>query len=108
MRELPRRSGLRPDRTAAGISNGLEFRLDTPSQPKSQELRLRRQQLARHLHQLGGRATAEFIAEMAERFGPYVDDRLAAYVRRLNPEILRAAGGDGFPRAPIRVVGRDR
>jgi hypothetical protein len=60
MVELPRLPGLRPG-SAADFS-GTEHRFNTPSHPKSQELRrLRRQQLARSLHQLGARAVFEII-----------------------------------------------
>ena len=105
MRESPRPPGLRPG-GAADFEDGQERRLLNLSHVKSQErLRVRRQHLARQLHRLGARATAEFIAELAERFGSGVDDRLAEYVRRLSPKMLAAVGGDGFPPPPLRAVG---
>jgi len=73
--------------------------------------RLRRQRLVAALHRLGDRPTYELIAEIVDRFGieAFVDERLLAYTRRLNPELLQAFGGDRFAPPPFRTVpGRDR
>ena len=52
---------------------------------------------AEHLFQLGPRATAEFLAEVARAHGIESDllDRLDRW-RRVPPEACRAAGGDRF------------
>jgi hypothetical protein len=61
------------------------------------------------LRVLGIRAEVEFVCEMAERFGPHLDARLAEYVERLTPEKLRVTGGDRLPPMPSpRLVGYDR
>jgi hypothetical protein len=103
-----RPAGWGPDR--AGLDDLRGQRKSRPSiiqHPARAQARrqLQRQQLARQLYGHGARATVEFIGEMAERFGSGVDDRLAEYVRRLSPEMLRVTGGDRFPPAPIRIVG---
>lgn len=59
------------------------------------------------LHELGARATAEYIAELILML-PAGDrqrafDRLAAY-RDIPQEQLTATGGDKFPPIPLRVV----
>ena len=66
----------------------------------------RLQRGAQHLHQLGPRATAELLAELADQAGcwPAMLATLAAYQQRLTPALVRAAGGDGFPPKPIRHV----
>jgi len=70
--------------------------------------RLRLERGARHLHQLGARATAEFFVEVAGMIGgmPCMLNLLAEYERRLSPELLRATGGDRFPPRPLLVVPR--
>jgi hypothetical protein len=64
---------------------------------------LRLQRGAEHLHRLGARATAEFLAEVAGQIGgmPCILQLLAEYERRLSPEMLRQVGGDRF--APPRL-----
>lgn len=60
---------------------------------------------AQHLHDLGARATAELLAEVAEALGGVgvLLERLGRY-RRVSPAILRAVGGHQFPsRAPREV-----
>ena len=67
-------------------------------------MRLRRG--AEHLCRLGPRASAEFLAEIADRIGgmPCVLEVLGEYERRLTPKMIAAAGGDRFPsRRPMLV-----
>jgi hypothetical protein len=61
---------------------------------------------AEHLHKLGARATAELLAELGNRIGgmPAIIGLLTEY-ERLTPAVLRATGGDRFPRR-IRAVPR--
>ncbi len=67
---------------------------------------MRLQRGAEHLHTLGPRATAEFLAEVAAAIGgmPAILGRLNEYQRRLNPEMLRATGGDRFPPRSLHSV----
>jgi hypothetical protein len=68
-------------------------------------LRLRRG--VEHLHRLGPRATAEFLAEIAAQSGGVapIIELLAAYERRITVDMLRAIGGDRFPpRTPLVAV----
>jgi hypothetical protein len=90
----------------AGISIAVERRDTRKSLQTQAQQRLRRQQLLRRLHDLGGRATAEFINEIVDKFGieAFVDERLAAYTARLTPAMLAATGGDRFPPRPLRLV----
>jgi hypothetical protein len=69
---------------------------------------LRLQHGAEHLHALGARATAEFLAELADRIGglPAIHGLLHEY-RRISPEMVRHAGGDAFPPRPLRLVPRE-
>ncbi len=73
-------------------------RLDSFSQ-------LRLQRGAEHLNRLGPRATAEFLAEIGETIGglPAILRLLGEYEHRLNPAVLRATGGDRFPRRLVEV-----
>jgi hypothetical protein len=59
---------------------------------------------ARHLHQLGARAIAEFLGEGVASGDDIRSllDRLQRY-QRCDPGLLRALGGDSFPRR-IRLV----
>jgi dihydroxyacid dehydratase/phosphogluconate dehydratase len=68
--------------------------------------RLRLQRGVEHLHRLGPRATAEYLAEVARQIGglPAMLGTLAEYERRLSPDLLRVVGGDRFPRRPLRVM----
>lgn len=71
--------------------------------------RLRRQQLAQQVHRLGARVLFEFLAEI-DRYhdlGDDLDQRLERYAR-LEPDVLRAVGGDRFPPSPLRAIGRAR
>ena len=69
---------------------------------------LRLQRGAEHLHKLGARATAELLAEIADRIGglPAILATLTEYERRLSPAMVRAAGGDRMPPRPLRRVGQ--
>ena len=66
--------------------------------------RMRLQRGAEHLHDLGPRALAEFLAEIAATIDgrPAIMGMLAKYRRRLTPAMIRVAGGDCFPRRPLR------
>ena len=68
--------------------------------------RLHLQRGAEHLHALGPRATAEFLAEVGHRIGgtPCILGLLGEFEQRLTPRLLRLAGGDRFPRRPLRAV----
>jgi hypothetical protein len=70
--------------------------------------RLRLQRGAEHLHELGARATAELLADVGHRIGglPCIIGLLGEYERRLSPRMIRLAGGDRFPRRPLRMVPR--
>jgi hypothetical protein len=59
-----------------------------------------------HLGRLGDRATAEFLADLAQRIGgmPAILGLLAEYQCRLTPAMIKAAGADRFPSRSIRVV----
>ena len=67
---------------------------------------LRLQRAAEHLHDLGPRAVAELLAEIADRFGvwPVILATLAEYEGKLTREMVKAAGGHVFPPKPIRRV----
>jgi hypothetical protein len=71
--------------------------------------RLRRQRRVEHLHRLGPRAIDELLIEVADRIGggPVINRLLAEFDRRLTARQLRAAGGDRFPRRPLRSVPPD-
>ena len=59
-----------------------------------------------HLHTLGPRSIAEFLAEVARETGSLASiiDRLAEYRRRMSPEMVRLVGADRFPRrVPLMV-----
>lgn len=70
--------------------------------PMSDYLRLRSGSI--HVHELGPRAVGELLHEIGQRFGatPEILDLLDDW-RALNPETLRALGGDQFPRQ-LRAV----
>ena len=69
---------------------------------------LRLQRGADHLHRLGARATAEALAEIADRIGglPAILGILIEYEQKLTPAMIRAARADRFPPRPLRQVGR--
>lgn len=62
---------------------------------------------AEHLHRLGPRAVAEFLAELGGRIGgtPACLSLLNEY-GRLCPRQVRAAGGDRPQRSPLAEVPR--
>ncbi|TLU71462.1 hypothetical protein [Lichenicoccus roseus] len=66
--------------------------------------RLQLERGVQHLHGLGPRATAELLAEVVSPVGEvdFLLDKLEQY-RRLSPDLLRAVGGDRFPRRIFRV-----
>lgn len=68
--------------------------------------RLRLQRGVEHLHRCGPRAVAEFLVDLDRRVGgmPATLGLLTEYQARLTPQMLRAVGGDRFPRRPLRVV----
>ena len=68
-------------------------------------VRLRLQRQVQHLYRLGARATFEAFVEIAERIGggPAISEVLAEY-ERCSPELLRAVGGDKFPKPPLHLV----
>jgi hypothetical protein len=70
--------------------------------------RMRLERGARHLHQLGERATLELLLEIADATGGLscIADRLGQYEQRLTPAMLRLTGGDRFPSRLPRAVPR--
>lgn len=66
---------------------------------------MRLQRGTEHLHQLGARATAEALAEIAARTGilPAIIAVLEQY-QRLTPQQVRAAGGERFPPPVMRDI----
>jgi hypothetical protein len=64
------------------------------------EIRFRR--AVEQFHRLGGRALAELLAEIGAKFliRQSIEDAVAGYVARLDPELLRVVGGDRFPPIP--------
>lgn len=60
-------------------------------------LELRRQRIATRMHALGVRALYEAIEEIGAPAWRVVEK----YVGALTPELLRAVGGDRFPRRPL-------
>jgi len=93
-----------------GAEVGSTGRLNTtsciPSGPKAQPLvgpRFERQ--VERLHNLGPRVVAELLSEIAHRTGQsgLIADRLQAYAA-LDPELVRAVGGDRFPPMPLTVI----
>ncbi len=72
-------------------------------QPRSDSQRFER--MVERLHRLGPRPTAELLNEIMRYTGQskFIADRLQAYAA-LDPEIVRAVGGDRFPPMPLEVV----
>lgn len=77
--------------------------------PYSQLDRARLDRGAEHLHRLGARATAEFLAELSTTIGgqPAILRLLAEYQNRLSPDLLRVAGGHRLPPRRPRSVPAD-
>ncbi len=61
--------------------------------------------MVEHLHRLGPRPIAELLIEIARCTGQssFIADRLQAYAE-LEPEIVRAVGGDRFSAMPLMVI----
>jgi hypothetical protein len=65
-------------------------------------LRLRRQRLVQHLHDLGPAPLGHFLDELAAEAGcGYEIDRLLRRYATVDPRVVRALGGDRFPPAPL-------
>jgi hypothetical protein len=68
--------------------------------------RLRRMRLVERVHRLGPRVMYELLDEFDRHYGIGADlDRRLERYAGLDARVLRAVGGDCFPRLPIRVVG---
>jgi hypothetical protein len=66
---------------------------------------LRRRRQVQAVHRLGSRTVGELLDEITRHHG-IADDinrRLARYAA-IDPEILRAFGGDRWPSAPVWIV----
>lgn len=63
--------------------------------------KLRFQRQVEHLHKLGPRAVGELLLEVSDPID--LEIRLGKYAR-LDPDFLKAFGGDRFPAPPIREV----
>ena len=72
--------------------------------PQIADVRLRR--AVARLHLLGPRVLAEFLAELgaARMVRTEIEEMLARYNARLDPEILGVVGGDRFPPIPLRLI----
>ena len=59
------------------------------------------------LHRLGPRPQYELLREIERRYGcaRFIRDRVKAY-GELDPGLVQALGGDGFPEAPVHEVRR--
>src|SRR5262249_23609724 len=90
-----------PAPLAGGNRAGIRYAVPQPSTReyfKAQvQQRLRREHLIRQVHQLGARVMFEFVDELdrVHGLGDDLDHRLERYAA-LDPEILRALGGDTF------------
>jgi hypothetical protein len=62
--------------------------------PAESMRRLRRQRLVEHLHRLGPAPLGHFLREVEN--GASVTDHLERY-SRIDPEFVRALGGDRYP-----------
>lgn len=95
------------DLAGAAAISGLEHRLNSRPQTKSQHpAHLRRQRHVERVQRLGGRVVFEFVDEIARHHPEIADDldqRLARYAA-LDPGLLTAVGADRFPASPIRAV----
>ena len=67
---------------------------------------LRLQRGATHLHHLGSRAVAEFLAEIARRSGEVhcILEMLREYESRLNLDMMTVTGADRFVRRNLLAV----
>ena len=97
------------DRAGAAVANALRVlpAAGEPGYPSPGEIaagpRLERQVV--RVHALGPRVLAELLIEIASHTGQsiFIADRLQAYAR-LDPELVRAVGGDSFPPMPLTVI----
>lgn len=64
---------------------------------------LRLQRIAGSIHALGARALYELLAELVAEHGGDVLLRAEVYAA-LDPDIVRALGGDRFAPSPLRTV----
>ncbi len=66
---------------------------------------LRFERLIERVHALGPRPLGELLIEIASHTGQssFIAHRLEEYAR-LDPEIVRAVGGDRFPPMPLQVT----
>ena len=66
---------------------------------------MRFRQMVEHIHGLGARAIAELLAEIAVKHSitAALHETLERYTT-INPETLRALGGDKFSPAPLREI----
>lgn len=88
----PRPGGGSGDLETSSFS-GEDLPDSAPAQKYQAQNRLRRQRLVEHLHRLGPAPLAHFLREVEN--GADIADHLDAYAR-INPEFVRALGGDRF------------
>ncbi len=67
--------------------------------------RMRLEQDAKHLHQLGPRVIAEMLAELPQHAGSHVRDVVQKYAQ-LTPALVAWCGADRFPPRPLRELPR--
>ena len=71
--------------------------------------KLRRQHLAARIRQLGPRPLLELIEEVlaavSSSYHGAIDEIIETYAR-LNPDLVKAIGGDRFPPGPLHIVRR--
>jgi hypothetical protein len=87
--------------------NSLSAATSTPPNPTPQFIfPVRLQRAAEYLCELGPRAVGELLLEIGHETDalPLVVERASAY-QRLSPDVLKALGGDRFPRR-LTVVPR--
>ncbi len=67
------------------------------------------QRIVSRVTEAGPRSVGEMLAEALEDAGadPAALDRLLERWARLDPGVVRAVGGDRFPRSPLRLVPRE-
>jgi hypothetical protein len=103
-----RKPGAAGDGSRAHRVAGQRFDNTQPVSDQTLLRQLQRQRQVEAVHRLGARALAELLDEIARYHGiaADIDRRLAAF-SMLDPEILRAIGGDRFAAAPLHVVRPD-
>jgi hypothetical protein len=111
--QTPRPAGWEPSRAGLDDFRGQresEASLH-PTTPRAQaQRRLYRQRLTERVYRLGVRAVFELVDEIGRHHPDIADDideRLERYAG-LDPNMLRAVGGDQFPASPVRIVGGTR